>query len=395
MTTHACRLAVTSVLATAAIVTCAGTPASAEAAAHASSPQVYSGTVVTAAGVPVAGQKVSLYVTPDAVGKSTVIGTAVTGPEGHWSLPAPSYAALPKVAQKAATANMGWLNVDIVAMTGSSTAVAVESAFVGTPGVKTETGSTKPLAMTMRLTAMSGATRPKSGDCCGRFGCEPPFVNKVLGRTHSYTVVGEWHAYWNATGGLSYTRGATSSIGSYISQAGGGFAFNGYDTFSTADSLTMGFAGEGPYSSHQMVISVAYIKRHYIQTPIGGGGVICAQWTQIDEDGLYDPGHGWHLWKPGKNVIRDDGKKSYQYERKHHPSHIDGIFAHGAFSLSRGSALTYGVAASAFGVGIQASTSHSTAVAQQYQAGSSHARSHYVWGNDGNLTQNPQVEYSY
>jgi hypothetical protein len=81
----------------------------------------------------------------------------------------------------------------------------------------------------------------------------PPFVNKVLGRTHSYTVVGEWHAYWNATGGLSYTRGATSSI----------------------------------------------------------------------------------------------------------------------------------------------ATGHSTAVAQQYQAGSSRARSHYVWGNDGNLTQNRQVEYSY
>jgi hypothetical protein len=67
---------------------------------------------------------------------------------------------------------MGWLDVDVVAISGSSTAVAVESAFVGTAAVRTETGSTRPLAMTMRLTAMSAAARAKSGNCCGRFGCD-------------------------------------------------------------------------------------------------------------------------------------------------------------------------------------------------------------------------------
>jgi hypothetical protein len=46
----------------------------AQAASRAANPQLFSGTVVTAAGTPVAGQKVNLYVTPDAAGKSVLIG---------------------------------------------------------------------------------------------------------------------------------------------------------------------------------------------------------------------------------------------------------------------------------------------------------------------------------
>ena len=65
------------------------------------------------------------------------------------------------------------------------------------------------------------------------------------------------------------------------------------------------------------------------------------------------------------------------------------------FSLTVGSALTYGGSASVFGVGIKAETSHSEAVAQTYAAGTSRQRRHWVWGNDGNLADNPQVEYSY
>jgi hypothetical protein len=34
-------------------------------------------------------------------------------------------------------------------------------------------------------------------------------------------------------------------------------------------------------------------------------------------------------------------------------------------------------------------------IAQGYKAGSSNQRKHYVWGDDGNLADDPEIEYSY
>jgi hypothetical protein len=67
----------------------------------------------------------------------------------------------------------------------------------------------------------------------------------------------------------------------------------------------------------------------------------------------------------------------------------------GQFTLSVGIGVTYGAGASVFGIGIKAETNHSVMVAQSYKAGSSHKRTHWVWGNNANLAHNPQVEYSY
>ena len=224
--------------------------------------------------------------------------------------------------------------------------------------------------------------------------CTPPLLVKVLRRGHAYTAVGEWHAFWDSSGGVNYTRGATSNIGSYASYSAGPFSFQGYDQFSTSSSLTMGLPSNGARNSHELVISMAYRMAHYIMRAIPGGAV-CYNWRQIDEEGLYDPGHGWRLWEPGKNVINLDGQKSYDNARRRHPRHIDSVPPGGQFTLSRGTGITYGLSASVFGIGIKAETNHSTTVAQIYKAGSSHQRTHWVWGSDGNLSQNPQVEYSY
>jgi hypothetical protein len=342
----------------------------------------------------VAGQKVSLYVTPDSVGKSTPIGTATTGSDGRWSLPAPAFAALPQAAQQAATADMGYLNVETVALSGGSLAVAAESAWVGTGTQGTEPNSNQPLPMMMKLTAGSAAASRRVTDCCGRFGCGPPLVQAVLGRSHAYTVVGEYHGYWNASGGVTYTRGAESSIGSSASVSDGPWNFNGYDSFSTSRSLTMGFPSNGAHNSHRMVVSLKYVKRRFVVSSIGSGAV-CDRWRQIDEDGLYDPGHGWTLFKKGKNVIKDDGKTRYRYVRRHHPRYIDTVQPGGAFELDSGRGYTYGGAADVFGVGIQAETTHSSDVAQAYAAGNSNFRKHHVWGSNGNLKDLPKIEYSY
>jgi hypothetical protein len=369
--------------------------ATASAAMHQIDRQVYSGVVINSSGNPVNGIVVRLYVMPRDTGdRGVLVGTATTSAQGHWSLPAPAYSKLPKAAKQAANADMGYLNVEAVASTGSFLALATESAWVGTSAIHTETSSDVPLPMTMRLSAAAGGSRQGKSNCCGQFGCGPPILQKVLRRSHSYTAVGEWHAYWDSSGGVSYTRGATSNIGSYVSMSLGPFTFNGYDQYSTSNSLTMGLPSNGAYNSHEMVISLAYQMARYVMYKIPGN-VVCAKWRQIDETGLYDPGHGWFLWKAGKNVINLDGKTRYRQERRQHPRYIDGIKSGAGFTLSHGTGLTYSVGASVFGIGIQAQTNHSTMVAQGYTAGKSHSRTHYVWGNDGNLAANPEVEYSY
>jgi hypothetical protein len=149
------------------------TPAVAQAASQ-QNPQLFAGTVVTAGGTRIAGQLVSLYVTPDRPDKSTLIGTAVTNSRGQWSLAAPAYAALPKAAQLAATADMGYLNVEAVAMHGSAIAIATESAWVGTPVLTRETSglaSTIPVAAghcgskarTSSRTTDPASTKPSGG----------------------------------------------------------------------------------------------------------------------------------------------------------------------------------------------------------------------------------------
>lgn len=72
-------------------------------------------------------------------------------------------------------------------------------------------------------------------------------------------------------------------------------AFSGYDQYSASHSLTMGFPSNGPYNSHEMVISMAYRKAKYAICPIPSAGKPCQTWRQVDETGLYDPGHGWVL----------------------------------------------------------------------------------------------------
>lgn len=128
-----------------------------------------------------------------------------------------------------------------------------------------------------------------------------PGPTTVRHRSHSYTVVGEHHAYWNAKGGLSYTTGATSSIGFYESATGtigkdGGWTFSGYLNYSTGTTLQMGTT-EGPYNSHQVVLSMAYDLDKYETICVHGGTYVS---YGIQEAGIYNPGHGWTVIKDGK-----------------------------------------------------------------------------------------------
>jgi hypothetical protein len=84
-------------------------------AAKADSMQSVSGRVVSMAGKPVAGETVTIFVQSAVGGSSPVLGHTSTRADGRWSFPVPAYLELPKAAQQAATSDMGYLNVDIIA----------------------------------------------------------------------------------------------------------------------------------------------------------------------------------------------------------------------------------------------------------------------------------------
>ncbi len=130
----------------------------------------------------------------------------------------------------------------------------------------------------------------------------------------------------------------------------------------------MGFPSNGPYNSHRMAISMDYVKTSWVEQN-ADTGVTCWSWKQIDEDGIYNPGHGLIVFTKGANVISHDGLANYRWEKAHHPSFVNGIQAGGEFSISSGSALTYGASAGVFGITIEATTSHSNEVQQTYGCG--------------------------
>jgi hypothetical protein len=238
--------------------------------------------------------------------------------------------------------------------------------------------------MTLRSYSAAPDANPGDNPCY-------PQGEQVLKRTHAYTVVGEHHAYWDAKGELTYLTGATTSVGVYQNVSGKVWSFMGYLNFSATSTLSMGVA-EGPYNSHQDVVSLKYEELRGTVVCLHGGGYT---FRQIQEDGLYNPGHNWVVFKDARNVIRFDGRRQYRKYLKKHPTWVNVIPPNDFFAITKNKALTYGVAATVFGVGIKAETTHSQSVAQEYFAGSSTARRHHVWGDTGPFTSAPKVVYSY
>jgi hypothetical protein len=95
---------------------------------------------------------------------------------------------------------------------------------------------------------------------CGspKNGCATVFVGTVWTK-HACTIVGEHNSNWASEGGLSYTIGTTSNIGTHIGASGSDWTFQGYDTLSTNKLLSVG-AKSGAYDGHQVVLSMNYKK---------------------------------------------------------------------------------------------------------------------------------------
>jgi len=355
---------------------------------------------------PVGGVKVSVV----AIGTSSapLVGTTTTDAKGRWSFAVPSYSSLPAQAQAAAQANDGYLNLDVIAMINgkqsTDVAVGTRSAWVGAPS------AVRPLvpasgigpAMTLQVSTAGGGAK---SNCCAPDGCG--FVTKpiTVAKGAAWTVIGEYHANWDAQAGVSYTQGGSSNIGSYIGWSGKDFDFSGYETFSTSRSISTG-GKAGPFNSHQTAIKMKYKKLRLNETNLDNSNIICRWFAQIMENGLWD--RGGQVIKSGKNVYPGhDGLRFCLAAKRNHPRWVAWWGNDQAFfyQLDSGKGVTYGAAADVFGVGVQAETDHSTEVDTEIDWGQSsrvdgcnhrhHDGRHYIWGSNANPVDFPKTFYSY
>jgi len=199
--------------------------------------------------------------------------------------------------------------------------------------------------------------------------------------TTTYTVVGEAHAYWDARASFRYNATLSNSIGIKVSADGSHWSVGGEWTLQSQMGLATGFPLTGPYYAHQYQIPLRYVwvKRKHTCSYWPG-----QYWTyttyEIDPVGYSIP-PGGNPGRIGNNVIDNDGYAKFIASNPRYRA----VIQRGTFiSLIRGRSITYGVAASVFGVGISLQTIYNTNHEQTLQAGYG-TLSHDVWGAKGPL----------
>jgi Fibronectin type III domain len=262
-----------------------------------------------------------------------------------------------------------------------------------------------------------------SADCCVGTRLAPGCYDQQTAvdlKTNHFTVIGEYHTGWRTSGDLSYAAGASSNIGSYVSFDGGEFSFNGYDTFESEKKLSSGIgtAAGVDNDSRQVLINLKYWETSW-EAVSNARGTVCSTWKQWDEKGLYQPPAGSYI-EAGPNMFgtlskadikanalwRTDGIAGLNNLIYNSPSHIKWLSNEQCgwhTDLTNGQGVTYGVAATVGGVGIQAETSHSSAVDQSVDTRGwtcqeryddykqVHDSKHWVWGYDKALIDFPKT----
>jgi hypothetical protein len=236
---------------------------------------------------------------------------------------------------------------------------------------------------------------------------------KTLHRSHAWTKVGEYHTNWKDNGGFQYTVGANTSISVEVSTDGIHFGAHGGKTYHNDASDTLSIT-QGPYDSHQVIISMKYKEMARIDYPCVPGTytcypkVICAAHYWVEETGLYNPGNGWVFIKKGANVHKYDGYLAF--EEHAIDAYWNGFHPGFGYSVTTGHGINYKYGASVtlgpVSVSIESETDHNTDASQSINMESGrrfnnvrNKRSdlHEVWGSNHKLTHipGPAVFYNY
>jgi hypothetical protein len=237
------------------------------------------------------------------------------------------------------------------------------------------------------------------------------FTDKVW-KKYAYTVIGEYHIWWDGTASFSWDQNATASVGVDISANDQDFTFDSWVTYDQTSGGSAGPSGVAAESAHQVSISLNYVKSHRLMDvvptddPVQSMSIAtCFNRWFIKEEGLYNPGGGWQYIKTNsKSLLSHDGVSGWLAD---FPKSYDNMNSYGAnyqLCVSHGKGLDYGAAAGFGNVTIKEETDHSSdteqcdnwgdATRSDYMSGKKDGL-HYAWGSNKKPSKNPQVFYNY
>ena len=204
-------------------------------------------------------------------------------------------------------------------------------------------------------------------------------------------------------GGYSYTTGADTTIGVYLSVDGDHFELDGSVDYSNSEAMQMG-TSNGPYKAYQQVLSLSYSDVKWWWTPASYPKVICKTEKWIRETGFYNPGKGWIYFKNGANVLNRDGYNAFKKYANHR--YWNGFEPDSEACVSVGHGYDDKFGAAVLGIGVEADTAHSVDSEQCINFGSGtryyrirHKRSqiHELWGNTAPVAppKGPEIFYNY
>ena len=184
--------------------------------------------------------------------------------------------------------------------------------------------------------------------------------------TTAYSLVGEAHAYYDATAGFSYTRTADSRISVGISyNSGQNWTISGTTEVSNSVSaINTGFSGWGPYWARKWREPFLY-RAADKQWRCAEGGSWHYWYTHVYSAAYHIP-PGQPAGKYGEWVKYDDGPRAYGWASAAQRTRV---LRNEDFALARGRTRTYSFAASAFGFGPSISSAYSGTRTQSLHAG--------------------------
>ncbi len=234
---------------------------------------------------------------------------------------------------------------------------------------------------------------------------------------HEWTDVGEYHTWWEASGGYTYTKGAMTEVSTDSSVDGKiwkiGFGGHEGTVYDNQAASSDGLAG-GPFKANVIQITMKYREQDRYDYPCSANNetcspdVHCADHFWIVQRGLYNPGHGWQYIRSGPSVLKLDGMHGWRCCAQ--KKYWNGFPPGSNHNNSQGQGITYEKGASIslgpITVEIETETGNSTESEQSIAFSDStkkryneirHMRTdeHELWGNDAPVSSYPNVFYNY
>jgi hypothetical protein len=204
-----------------------------------------------------------------------------------------------------------------------------------------------------------------------------------------WTDVGEQHAWRNATGWLTFTHGASTSIAVMLSVNGGDFKVSGSSKWTTSSSFSTGII-RGPKQSYINQLAMNYAKnaRTYYCT---NGGVQGYQDEIVHLSVHSEPSNpSWNPYRLGPSVTSEDGQAAFNNSR--YPSALS---PQQQWCNTSGVSYSYGTGATVFGIGIEVTNTEDSASQQCIKEGTNQYAIHYVMGDGAFIWQGPRRFFSY